>query len=86
MSEAREREPARRPQADVVEGPTGLELGPDGESIGLTPDWAYRIVKHVGNYGESFERNVGMGSKLQLKRGLNDLASKGGLQYPHPIR
>ena len=63
----------------------GVE-GKFGEGLGLGNDWAYRIVKHVGNYGESFERNVGMGSKLQLKRGLNDLASKGGLQYPHPIR
>jgi general L-amino acid transport system substrate-binding protein len=63
----------------------GVE-GKFGEGLGLTNDWAYRIIKHVGNYGESFERNVGMGSKLQLKRGLNDLASRGGLQYPHPIR
>ncbi len=63
----------------------GVE-GKFGEGLGLTNDWAYRVIKHVGNYGESFERNVGMGSRLQLKRGLNDLASKGGLQYPHPIR
>lgn len=64
-------------------------LGADGkfgEALGLTNDWAYRIVKHVGNYGEAFERNVGSGSRLQLKRGLNDLASRGGLQYPYPIR
>ena len=60
--------------------------GKFGEGLGLTNDWAYRIIKHVGNYGESFERNVGMGSRLQLKRGLNALASQGGLQYPHPIR
>ncbi|WNJ89251.1 amino acid ABC transporter substrate-binding protein [Bosea sp. 685] len=63
----------------------GVE-GKFGEGLGLTTDWAYRIVKHVGNYGESFERNVGTGSRLQLKRGLNALASKGGLQYPYPIR
>lgn len=63
----------------------GVE-GKFGEGLGLTVDWGYRVLKHVGNYGESFERNVGMGSKLQLKRGLNELASKGGLQYPHPIR
>lgn len=64
-------------------------LGADGkfgEGLGLTNDWAYRIVKHVGNYGEAFERNVGAGSRLLLKRGLNDLASRGGLQYPYPIR
>lgn len=63
----------------------GVE-GKFGEGLGLSNDWAHRVIKHVGNYGESFERNVGAGSKLQLKRGLNDLASKGGLQYPHPIR
>lgn len=63
----------------------GVE-GKFGEGLGLTNDWGYRIIKHIGNYGESFERNVGMGSRLQLKRGLNELASKGGLQYPHPIR
>ena len=63
----------------------GVE-GKFGEGLGLSNDWAYRVIKHIGNYGESFERNVGGGSKLQLKRGLNDLASKGGLQYPHPIR
>ena len=63
----------------------GIE-GDAGAGLGLRADWAYRVIKHIGNYGESFERNVGTGSKLQLKRGLNDLASKGGLQYPHPIR
>ena len=63
----------------------GVE-GKFGEGLGLSNAWAYRVIKHIGNYGESFERNVGGGSKLQLKRGLNDLASKGGLQYPHPIR
>ena len=36
----------------------GVE-GQFGEAIGLTNDWAYRIIKHVGNYGESFDRNMG---------------------------
>jgi general L-amino acid transport system substrate-binding protein len=57
-----------------------------GEQIGLAKDWAARIVKHVGNYGESFERNVGSGSKLNIDRGLNRLWSKGGIQYAPPIR
>ena len=57
-----------------------------GEKIGLTKDWAARIVKHVGNYGESFERNVGSGSKLNIDRGLNRLWTKGGIQYAPPIR
>ena len=64
-------------------------LGTDGkfgETMGLTNDWAYRIIRHVGNYGESFDRNVGAGSRLGLARGTNALWSKGGLQYPYPIR
>jgi general L-amino acid transport system substrate-binding protein len=57
-----------------------------GEQLGLTKDWLVRIVKAVGNYGESFERNVGSGSKLGIARGLNQLWSKGGIQYAPPIR
>ena len=57
-----------------------------GEQLGLTKDWMVRIVKAVGNYGESFERNVGSGSKLGIARGLNNLWSKGGIQYAPPIR
>jgi len=57
-----------------------------GEQLGLTKDWAVRIVKHVGNYGEVFERNVGQGSPLKIQRGLNALWTKGGIQYAPPIR
>ena len=57
-----------------------------GEQLGLTKDWFYRIIKAVGNYGESFDRNVGSGSKLQIARGLNQLWNKGGIQYAPPIR
>jgi len=57
-----------------------------GEQFGLTKDWAARIIKHVGNYGEVFERNVGQGSPLKINRGLNALWTKGGLQYAPPIR
>ena len=57
-----------------------------GEQLGLTKDWLVRIVKAVGNYGEAFERNVGSGSKLGIARGLNQLWSKGGIQYAPPIR
>lgn len=56
-----------------------------GEQLGLTKDWVVRIVKAVGNYGESFDRNVGAGSKLQIARGLNQLWNKGGIQYAPPI-
>jgi general L-amino acid transport system substrate-binding protein len=57
-----------------------------GERLGLTKDWAYRIVKLVGNYGEVFDRNVGQGSPLRIARGLNALWTKGGIQYAPPIR
>jgi general L-amino acid transport system substrate-binding protein len=57
-----------------------------GEQLGLSKDWAVRIVKHVGNYGESFERNVGNGSRLNVDRGFNKLWNKGGLQYAPPVR
>jgi general L-amino acid transport system substrate-binding protein len=63
----------------------GVE-GSYGEGLGLTNDWAYRIIKHVGNYGEIFERNVGQGSPIKISRGLNALWNKGGLQYAPPIR
>jgi general L-amino acid transport system substrate-binding protein len=63
----------------------GVE-GKHGESLGLSNDWGYRIIKHVGNYGESFHRNIGAGSRLQIARGVNDLWTRGGLQYAPPIR
>jgi general L-amino acid transport system substrate-binding protein len=63
----------------------GLEGG-HGEGLGLTNDWAYRIIKHVGNYGEVFERTVGQNSPLKIPRGYNALWTKGGLQYAPPIR
>jgi general L-amino acid transport system substrate-binding protein len=60
--------------------------GAYGEELGLTKDWAVRIIRHVGNYGEVYERNVGSGSKLGIPRGLNQLWSAGGIQYAPPIR
>ena len=57
-----------------------------GEQLGLSKDWVARIVKQVGNYGESFDRNVGTGSQLGIERGLNRLWTKGGLHYAPPIR
>jgi general L-amino acid transport system substrate-binding protein len=63
----------------------GVE-GQFGAALGLSNDWAYRIIKTVGNYGETFERNVGQGSPLKIARGLNALWTKGGLQYGLPVR
>jgi len=60
--------------------------GDYGEQIGLTKDWAARIIKLVGNYDEVFERNVGTGSKLGIPRGINNLWTNGGIQYAPPIR
>jgi len=60
--------------------------GDYGEQLGLTNDWAVRIIRHVGNYAEVYERNVGSGSKLGIPRGLNQLWNAGGILYAPPIR
>jgi len=57
-----------------------------GKALGVDEAWAFNIIKQVGNYGESFERNVGKGSPLKLDRGHNALWTKGGLIYAWPIR
>ncbi|HEX4236061.1 MAG TPA: amino acid ABC transporter substrate-binding protein [Caldimonas sp.] len=57
-----------------------------GKLLGLDAAWAYRIVKQVGNYGESFERNLGPKTPIGLPRGVNNLWTKGGLMYAPPIR
>ena len=57
-----------------------------GKLLGLDKEWAYRIVKQVGNYGESFERNLGPKTPIGLPRGVNNLWTKGGLMYAPPIR
>ncbi len=57
-----------------------------GKALGVDDKWVYDIVKQVGNYGEMFERNLGQGSPLKIERGLNNLWTKGGLQYAPPIR
>ena len=63
----------------------GAEAGL-GKALGLDEDWAYRALKAVGNYGESFDRNLGKGSPIGLERGLNNLWSMGGLMYAIPLR
>ncbi|MEL4887970.1 amino acid ABC transporter substrate-binding protein [Pectobacterium betavasculorum] len=60
--------------------------GSYGKDLKLPNDWAFKIIKQVGNYGEIFERNVGMGSELKIKRGLNELWNKGGIQYAPAVR
>jgi general L-amino acid transport system substrate-binding protein len=65
-----------------------LGVGDDdfGTPLGLTKDWAYRVIKGVGNYGEIFDRNVGPNTPLGLQAGLNALWKDGGIQYAPPIR
>ncbi len=57
-----------------------------GKALGLDENWAYNAIKAVGNYGEIFDRHLGMGSPLKLERGHNNLWTKGGLAYALPIR
>lgn len=63
----------------------GIE-GPKGKGMGLKDDWAYQVVKQVGNYGEIFERNIGASSPLKIERGLNAQWSQGGILYAPPFR
>ncbi len=63
----------------------GIE-GDQGKELGLSADWAYQIIKQVGNYGEIFERNIGANTPIGLERGLNALWTDGGLQYSPPFR
>jgi len=60
--------------------------GTMGEKLGVRDDWAYQIIKQVGNYSESFERNLGESSHLKISRGLNALWTNGGLMYTPPVR
>jgi general L-amino acid transport system substrate-binding protein len=60
--------------------------GDFGKPLGLTSDWAARVIRTVGNYGEVFDRDVGAHSKLGIPRGLNELWNNGGIQYAPPIR
>ncbi|GHB03389.1 amino acid ABC transporter substrate-binding protein [Modicisalibacter luteus] len=64
-------------------------LGVDGnygEQLGLSNDWAYNILKHVGNYGEVFSHTVGEESPLNISRGMNALWNEGGILYAPPVR
>jgi general L-amino acid transport system substrate-binding protein len=60
-------------------------VGTFGEGLGLDKQWAVRIVRAVGNYGEIYERNLGGGSALGIPRGMNQLWNLGGIQYAPPI-
>ena len=63
----------------------GSEPG-NGAALGLPEHWAYDVVRTLGNYGELYERNVGMKSAIRLPRGLNRLWTMGGLMWAPPAR
>lgn len=77
-----QRKSSKNPQVKRLLGVTG-DLG---KKLGLSNDWAYDVIKAVGNYGEIFDRHVGPNTRLKLDRGLNELWSKGGLLMSPPIR
>ncbi len=60
--------------------------GPKGKGLDIADDWSYQIIKQVGNYAESFDRNVGKDSPLKIDRGINALWNQGGFQYAPPMR
>ena len=76
---------ALKSQKPSVKRLVGTE-GDFGKPLGLSHDWAVRVVRAVGNYAEVFDRNVGAHSKLGIPRGLNELWNNGGIQYAPPIR
>ena len=78
----RARSRARTPPVQRLLG----TAGEFGSRIGLDNALGLRRIKAVGNYGEIFERNVGQGSPLKLRRGLNGLWTQGGLMYAMPFR
>ena len=63
----------------------GVTAG-NGKALGIDEKWAYNIIKQIGNYGEVFERNVGVNTPLKLQRGLNEQWQKGGLMYAPPFK
>lgn len=70
----------------VVQRLLGVGGEDTGKLLGLDKEWLARALKATGNYGESFERNVGLKSSVGLPRGLNNLWNKGGLMYAYPVR
>jgi general L-amino acid transport system substrate-binding protein len=60
----------------------GLE-GDMGKALGLDNKWAYNVIKQVGNLGEVWDRNI---TPMGVPRGINNIWTKGGLQYAPPIR
>jgi len=64
----------------------GLDPMPGSEAVGLAPAWARNVIAGAGNYGEIFDRYLGEGTPLGMKRGANALARDGGLMVSPPLR
>ncbi len=79
---AEEQSRGQNPTAQRLLG-TGGEFG---QRLGLDNRWSFNAIRAVGNYAEVFERNLGQGSPLKLRRGLNGLWNQGGLMYAIPFR
>lgn len=73
---------AKHPEVQRLLG----KSGEFGAKLGLPNDWAVKVIATTGNYGELYERNLGLDSKVKLTRGQNELWSKGGLIYAPPMR
>ena len=75
---------------DVTNNPERERLmgrsGNTHEYVGLSSDWTYNIIKQVGNYSESFERNIGVNTPIGIARGVNALWTDGGILYSPPFR
>lgn len=69
------------PPSATIERLLGVTPGV-GERLGLSDDWAYNVIKTVGNYGEIYDRTLGKDSRYKLPRSLNNLWSNGGVLYP----
>lgn len=74
----------RESEDSAVQRLLGLK-GMKGESLGLRDDWAFQIIKQVGNYQDVYQRNVGKKSPLKIERGINNLWNNGGLHYSPPM-
>ncbi len=61
-------------------------FAPPPAGSGLSPNWTHAMIKHLGNYGEIFERHLGTGSPARLARGQNRLWNQGGILYTPPMR
>ena len=76
------RRTSKEPEVQRLLGTAGSAAG---KGLGLDREWAYRVIKQVGNYAEIYDRGLGNGSKLKLARGVNQQWTSGGLFYAPPF-